>query len=97
MTAGPLSNDVANDNATNPELRRRQHENGYEMYKNEKCTCKFVTFYNMAEIGSLLSNHHDDGNKNVTNLTVKGRKFAHFARAFFIFGHFPDALVLSTT
>ena len=47
-----------------------------------------------------LSNHGDDGNKNVTNLhiwqcmlcTLSG-----FARAFLIFGHFADVLVLSTT
>ena len=50
-------------------------------------------------IGSL-SNHDDDGNKNVTNLHIwqwKNNTFARFARAFFIFWHFADVLVLSTT
>ena len=47
-------------------------------------------------IGSL-SNHDDDGNKNVTNLHIwlwKTTVFARFARAFFIIGHFADVLVL---
>ena len=30
-------------------------------------------------------------------LTMKNNSFAHFARAFFIFGHLADVLVLSTT
>ena len=29
-------------------------------------------------------------------LKVKNNRFARFARAFFIFGHFADVLVLST-
>ena len=58
---------------------------------------QFVTY--LAKIGSLR-NHDDDGNKNVTNftyLTVKNNRFARFARAFFIFGHSADVLVLSIT
>lgn len=31
------------------------------------------------------------------HLTMKNNTFAHFARAFLIFGHFADVLVLSTT
>ena len=31
-----------------------------------------------------LSNHDDDGNNNVTNLTMKNKSFARFAREFFI-------------
>ena len=48
---------------------------------------------------SSLSNHDDDGNKNPTNLHTWQWKtvFAHFARALFIFWHFEDVLVLSTT
>ena len=30
-------------------------------------------------------------------LTMKNKRFARFARAFFIFGHFADVVVLSTT
>ena len=50
-------------------------------------------------VGSL-SNHDDDGNKNITNLHIwqwKNNTFARFVRAFFIFWHFADVLVLSTT
>ena len=51
-------------------------------------------------IGSL-SNHDDDGNKDPTNLHIWQWKTAlhskRFARAFFIFWHFEDALVLSRT
>ena len=46
-----------------------------------------------------LSNHDDDGNKNTTNLHIwqwKNSIFARIARAFFIFWHFEDILVLST-
>ena len=56
-----------------------------------------ATFH--AGIGSL-SNHDDDGKKNVTNLHIwKGKNsiFARFSRAFFLFWHFVDVLVLSTT
>ena len=31
------------------------------------------------------------------HLTMKNNTFAHFARAFLIFGHFKDVLVLSMT
>ena len=47
-----------------------------------------------------LSNNDDESNKNVTNLHIWQWKtvfFARFARAFFIFWHFEDVLVLSTT
>ena len=47
-----------------------------------------------------LSNHGDDGNKNVTNLHIWQCMLctrSGFARAFLIFGHFADVLVLSTT
>ena len=47
-----------------------------------------------------LSNHDDNGNKNVTKfayLTMKNNRFARFARAFFFHKHFADVLVLSTT
>ena len=47
-----------------------------------------------------LSNHDDDGNKKpykFAYLTMKNSIFARFARAFFIFWHFEDVLVLSTT
>ena len=45
-------------------------------------------------LGSL-SNLDDDG--KFAYLTTKNRGFARFARAFFIFGHLADVLVLSTT
>ena len=44
-------------------------------------------------LGSL-SNHDDD---KFAYLTVKNSSFARFARAYFIFWHFGDVLVLSTT
>ena len=50
-------------------------------------------------LGSL-SNHDDDGNKNLTNLHIWQWKtvfFARFARAVFIFWHLIDVLVLFTT
>ena len=53
-----------------------------------------------SQILGSLSNHDDDGNKNPTNLHVWQWKtvfFARFARAFFIFWHFEDVVVLSTT
>ena len=54
----------------------------------------------LKRIGSL-SNHDDDGNKNRTNLHIdnwmKNSIFARFARAYFIFWHFEDVLVLSMT
>ena len=46
------------------------------------------------------SNHNDDGNRNPTNLHISQWKtvfFARFAGAYFIFWHFEDVLVLSTT
>ena len=50
-------------------------------------------------VGSL-SNHDDAGNKKphkFAYLTVKNSIFARFARAYLIFWHFADVLVLSTT
>ena len=52
------------------------------------------------KIGSW-SNHDDDSNKNPTNLHIWqwnwNSIFARFARAFFLFWHFEDVLVLSKT
>ena len=61
-----------------------------------------VQFFDVVYQFSLgsLSNHDDDGNENLTNLHIwqwKNSVFARFARAFFIFWHFVDVLVLSTT
>ena len=53
----------------------------------------------MTWLGSL-SNHDDDGNKNPTNLHIWQWKkgFLHALHVyFFIFWHFEDVLVLSTT
>ena len=48
-----------------------------------------------------LSNHIDEGNERRRHkfayLTTKNNCFARFARAFFVFSHFADVLVLSTT
>jgi len=58
---------------------------------------KHTAFGLVILLGSL-SNH--DVNENVTNLHIwrkKNSRFARFARAFFIFLHFADVLVLSTT
>ena len=45
-----------------------------------------------------LRNHNDDRNKNVTNLHIwHGKTILCFARAIFIFGHFADVIVLTTT
>ena len=47
-----------------------------------------------------LSKHDDDGNKKPHKfeyLTIKNSIFARFARAYFIFWHFEDVLVLSMT
>ena len=43
-----------------------------------------------------LSNHDDDDNK-MHILNCKNNSFARFALSFFIFEHFADVLVLSTT
>ena len=58
----------------------------------------------MTGILGSLSNHDDDGNKKphkfahaCMHLTVKNSIFARFARAYLIFWHFADVLVLSTT
>ena len=51
--------------------------------------------HSIKTLGSL-SNYDDDGNKNPTNLHIWHWKTI-FARAFFIFWHFEDVLVLSTT
>ena len=62
-------------------------------------TTTSARFSHRITLGSL-SNHDDDGNKNPTNLHIwqwKTRIFARFARALFIFWHFEDVLVLSTT
>ena len=66
--------------------------------------CSSQTFSLALEHFSMtegsLSNHGDDGIKNPTNLHIwrwKKSIFARFARAFFIFWHFVDVLVLSTT
>ena len=52
------------------------------------------------QIKGSLSNHDEDGSKNphkFAYLTMKNSIFARFAGAFFIFWHFKDVLVLSTT
>ena len=61
--------------------------------------CAFAYALVKTSLGSL-SNHDDDGKKNphkFAYLTMKNSIFARFARAFFIFWHFEDVLVLSTT
>ena len=49
------------------------------------------------EIIGSLSNHDNKNPSNLHFLTMKNSIFARFARAFFIFWHFADVLVLSTT
>ena len=52
-----------------------------------------------SNIRELISNHDDDGNTKTHKfayLTMKNNSIARFARAFFMFGHFVEVIVLST-
>ena len=74
--------------------------------KNENCTCKacktIVFPYQICSpIGTIrsLKNHDNDG-KRTSQICIFDKEnstFARFARAFFVFLHFADVLVLSTT
>ena len=78
-------------------LHRSPPSPHYQLVRSKIPTKKNNTVYGpvATTIGSL-SNHDDDGNK-FAYLAMKNSIFARFARAFFIFWHFDDVLVLSMT
>ena len=80
------------------QLDRREKLGSFALYI-KRYASSLTTWPSRSILGSL-SNHDDDGNKKTHKfayLTMKNSIFARFARAFFIFWHFEDVLVLSTT
>ena len=82
-----------NDNLNFPNLRSERLCDYLLQRRFYQAICSVIAAWGSS------SNHDDDGNKTPQICIFDNEKqyFARFARAFFMFWHFEDVLVLSTT